>query len=65
MMNGCKKCMGLGAGLFVVFGVLFLLQDLNIWDFWGIQWYTVLFILLGILKMGMCGCSDCMKANKK
>jgi len=65
MMNGCKKCMKLGAGLFLVFGVLFLLQDLNVWDFWGIQWYTVLFILLGFLKMGMCGCSDCAKMNKK
>ena len=65
MMDGCDKCCGVSGALLLIFGVLFLLRDLNVWDFWGIQWYTVLFILLGFLKMGMCGCSDCAKMNKK
>mgnify|MGYP001563536298 FL=1 len=40
----------------LVAGVLFLLRDFGAWDFWNIQWYSVLFVLLG---MGaMCKCCD-------
>ncbi len=40
----CKGC----ALVALVIGVLFLLQDLAIWDFWNISWYTVGFILAGL-----------------
>jgi len=47
----CKLC----ATVAIVAGVLFLLQDLAIWDFWGISWYTVGFLILGIGSlMGTC-----------
>jgi len=65
MLDGCQKCMKLSAVLFLAAGVLFLLGDLNIWNFWNIQWYTVLFVLMGFLKLGMCSCSECRKMNKK
>ena len=52
----CEKCSKLCSVLLIVFGVLFLLQDLNVWDFWAISWYTVGFILLGL---GFWGCSKC------
>jgi len=45
--NICKLC----AGVAVIAGVLFLLQDLAIWDFWGLSWYTVGFLILGLLGM--------------
>jgi len=32
----------------LVAGVLFLLQDLAIWNFWGINWYTVAFLMIGL-----------------
>ncbi len=32
----------------LIIGVLFLLQDLGIWAFWNISWYTVGFILVGL-----------------
>jgi len=66
-MSGCKKCMGICGGLFVLFGLLFLLQDLNVWDFWGISWYTALFLLWGVGSLAQRTCPDCMamKSGKK
>jgi hypothetical protein len=63
-MHGCKKCMKMGGIFFLVFGLLFLLRDINIWDFWNIQWWTVLFVLMGVMKLGMSKCPDC-NAKKK
>jgi len=40
-------CKGL-ALVALIAGILFLLQDLGIWAFWNISWYTVGFILTGI-----------------
>ena len=53
--EGTKITMGI---LLLVFGVIFLLANLGVWTFWGIQWYTVAFILLGIGKL-------CWKEKKK
>lgn len=38
----------------LIIGVLFLLRDLNVWNFFNIQWWTVLFILIGIGAMCKC-----------
>ena len=64
MMSGCRKCMGICGGLFLVFGLLFLLQDLGVWDFWGISWYTVLFVLMGAGGLAQRTCDDCMAMKK-
>ena len=64
MMDGCKKCMGVSGVLFLIFGILFLLQDLNVWNFWNISWFTVLFILMGVIKLAMKSCPECMKMRK-
>jgi predicted secreted protein len=45
--------------MLLIVGVLFLLKDLNMWTFWGLSWWTVLFIVLGICKIGMSKCHDC------
>ncbi len=60
-MMPCKKCSGVCGAIFLVIGILFLLQDLSIWNFWGINWYTALFIVLGIGKIAMGKCPDCQK----
>ena len=67
MMNGCDKCMKLCGAVFLLSGVAFLLRDLDIWDFWNIQWYTVLFIFWGIGAFAMMKCPDCqaMRKSKK
>ena len=43
-------CKGL-ALIALIAGILFLLQDLGIWAFWNISWYTVGFILAGLAFM--------------
>ena len=58
-MMGCDKCVKIGGVLFVVLGLLFLLQDLGIWDFWNISWYTALFVLVGVVHLGSSTCADC------
>ena len=58
-MMGCKKCMMIGGVSFLVLGIIFLLVDLGKWDFWGIQWFTALFIVMGIAHLGSSSCKDC------
>ncbi|MBW2971538.1 hypothetical protein KY359_00750 [Candidatus Woesearchaeota archaeon] len=50
-MHPCK----LLATLMIIFGVIFLLKDLGVWNFWNINWWTVLFLLFGV-KMCMIAC---------
>jgi hypothetical protein len=52
----CPVCDLVGTGfcktlsvITVIVGVLFLLQDLGVWAFWNISWYTVAFILIGLV----------------
>ena len=58
-MMGCKKCMKMGGASLLVLGILFLLQDLGIWNFWNINWWTALFIAMGIGSLGSANCPDC------
>lgn len=48
----------LGAWLVLIVGVLFLLRDLNVWDFWNITGWTALFVLVGLklVSKRMCKC---------
>ena len=55
--------MMMGGVSFLVLGVLFLLKDLNKWNFWGISWYTALFIVVGIGHLGASKCKDCEAAR--
>jgi len=55
----CKKCSKISGIMILVAGVLFLLQDLAIWNFWGLNWYTVLFIIIGVTCFATTKCPDC------
>lgn len=55
----CKKCGKLCSVLVLLFGLGFLLQDLGRWSFWGLNWYTVVFLLLGLGSLASYGCKDC------
>ena len=59
-MMGCGKCRRVCGILMLVLGVLMLLQNLNIWNFWGIQWYTGLLLIFGFGSTMMVSCKDCM-----
>lgn len=58
-MQGCGKCKMAGAVLFLLVGVAFLFRDVGVWDFWDIQGWTVLFLLLGLTCIGHSCCKDC------
>jgi len=56
------------AGFLLILGIFFLLQDLGMWAFWNIQWYTVLFLLVGvsIFCSGACpSCQSCCSSEGK
>ena len=59
MMYGCRKCTMITAFLFLLAGLAFLLVDLGFWKFWNLQWWTVLFVVLGMTAMGNANCKDC------
>ena len=58
-MMGCRKCQGICGALMLVAGVVFLLKDLNVWPGWKINWWTVMFLLMGIGGLAMRSCPDC------
>ncbi|MFH1072831.1 MAG: hypothetical protein V1743_05365 [Nanoarchaeota archaeon] len=64
-MMGCKHCGGWCASIILILGILFLLRDLNVWNFWNIQWWTALFIIMGIGGLCMKGCSCCKETGEK
>jgi hypothetical protein len=64
MMYTCDKCMKMGGLLFLILGILFLLQDLAIWDFWNISWYTALFLLAAVMGFATASCPACQTVRK-
>jgi len=64
-MQMCDKCTKMSGALILVVGVLFLLRDLGIWNFWDVQWWTALFLLFGLGKLCGAGCPECKSMCKK
>lgn len=64
-MMGCRKCQGICGTLFLVLGVLFLLRDFNVWNFWNIQWWSALFFLWGLGALAMRNCPECQAMMKR
>jgi hypothetical protein len=60
----CNKCYLIGGILLLVIGVLFLLQDLGVWNFWDLNWWSVLIILCGVTALASSGCKDCQALRK-
>lgn len=58
-MKCCSKCMTVCGLLMLALGVCFLLVDLNVWSFWGVNWWTAAFLLFGLGKFGASRCPDC------
>lgn len=65
MMGGCKKCCKATGWLVLIAGILFLLVDLNFWNFWNVQWWTALFVILGVTCIAKSNCKDCNAAGKR
>lgn len=61
----CEKCSKMSGVLLVVIGVLFLLQDVGIWNFWNLNWYTLAFLIGGLTFVGAASCDKCQATHKK
>jgi len=64
-MHGCHKCNKTTAILILLIGIGFLLRDLGSWTFWNVQWWTALFLVLGITWLAKSCCGDCCKMDDK
>jgi hypothetical protein len=60
----CKKCAMLTAGVAILFGIAFLLADLGLWTFWGINWWTAVFLLFGLVFLLQSNCKSCQDLLK-
>ena len=65
MMHGCHKCKSASGWLLLIIGVLFLLNDFDIWHFWGLQWWTVMFLYAGFTGVAMSKCKECIEVRSK
>lgn len=66
----CCKCKSTTGLIILAAGILFLLRDLGVWNFWNIQWWSIIFIVGGMIAMckGSGCCSEgecCTKPEKK
>ena len=59
MLHCCRKCTKFCAVSFLVLGLLFLLKDLGVVNFWIVEWWTVLFLLTGLAGLGQSNCAEC------
>ncbi len=59
----CKKCMLLCGLILLILGILFLLVDLKVWSFWGIQWWSALFVVFGVGLIASTKCPDCQSVR--
>ena len=55
----CGKCRKGSGWTVLIVGILLLLQNLGVWNIWGIQWYTFAFVLWGLFAIGSSCCSHC------
>ena len=65
MCKMCDKCMKMSAIILLVLGIVFILQDTGVWDFWNLSWYTVVFLFAGICIFCTGSCPECKALNKK
>lgn len=58
-MGLCQKCSKITGVIVLLFGIGFLLRDWGWWTFWGLDAWTVVFVLAGLFTLCSCGCKDC------
>ena len=61
MLTLCKKCLAITGSLTFLAGIGFLLQNLNVWNFWNLNWWTVAFLLVGLSTLASRFCPKCLE----
>lgn len=57
----CRKCTTISGVLLLLVGLGFLLVDVGVWSFLGLSWWTVLFLVIGIVGIAKSQCADCQR----
>ncbi|MBR9699739.1 hypothetical protein GOV09_04750 [Candidatus Woesearchaeota archaeon] len=65
MCFGCAKCSKMGSILLLVVGIIYVIVDLGHWNFWGLQWWTIVFLFMGITGLAMGTCKTCQVEMQK
>ena len=58
-MMMCPKCTGISGWLMLILGIIFLLVDFGVWNFWGIMWWSALFVVWGVVMLASKSCKEC------
>jgi len=61
MLGRCPKCSKIVGMIFLAVGILYLGSDYAWWTFWKLQWFTSLFLIIGIAKIAHSKCKDCQE----
>jgi hypothetical protein len=59
ILGGCGKCSKVSAGLFLLVGLLLLGKDFGQDFTFGIQWYTFVLVLIGVIGLAKSHCKVC------
>ena len=60
-MYMCAKCTRGFAWVLLVLGVAFLGVDFRWWTFWGLNWWTVVFLVWAFAHFGRGHCPECQR----
>ncbi|MFC2136255.1 hypothetical protein ACFLTH_16685 [Bacteroidota bacterium] len=61
----CSKCKIITGVLLFLLGIVLLLKDLAIWDFWGVSWWTAIIVIAGIVTCCSGFCPMCNESCYK
>ncbi len=65
MLTMCRKCTMGSAVLLLLLGAIFLSVDFGFWSFFGISWWTALFLVMGIVFLLKEQCDSCCDLRPK
>ena len=61
----CGTCRKITAALFLVLGALYLLTDLGMVSFWKVNWWSSLFVVVGVTSLASGMCKNCQAMMRK
>ena len=61
----CNKCKHVAGGLVVLLAVAFVLKDLQVWNFWGINWWSAGLVWLSLVMVVSHVCPECRELRKE
>jgi len=64
LMDLCEKCRLSGGIIFLVLGIVYMLVTYGYWDYFGINFWSIGYIVIGLGFLCEAGCPYCTKLKK-